>query len=569
MKNISIVGRIRIISIGVIFIFSVFILFYLLPMQNQNVERQVELKLQNLVESQIKTLEHYYSRYENGEITESEAKEEALRLIESARYNENDYFWVNDENANVIMHSTNSSLNNTDQSQMQDPDGVKIFSEFASTGKNGGSGFVRYMWPKKEGEDPEPKLSFVQGFKPWGYIVGTGIWIDDLNALKNSVRNVSLTVMTILILIVLAMIYFVQRTIKMTLKEIIQKSEEYSDHDYRNRIEVDSNDELGKIAGSFNRSVDNLREIVGEINTINTTLNNNSESLNHLTHTLSENAMETTEASNDINEIIQHTTRSTTEMSERVEEIRDAVESIATRATEGAMTTRDVADRAIKLEEDASASSDKANKLYHEAKEKLTLAINDSKSVQEINVLAKTILAITAKTNLLALNASIEAARAGEAGRGFSVVADEIGALAAQSSQTADSIREIVEIVNDSVSRLAESGDELLEFIDTQVLVDYKKLMTTSTQYTKDADTFNGIMMDLSAASEELNASMDAILNTINNLAESAENGSKGVSKIKDMNETLSVDAQKITRINQDMNQIIERFTNMVSKIKY
>jgi methyl-accepting chemotaxis protein len=233
------------------------------------------------------------------------------------------------------------------------------------------------------------------------------------------------------------------------------------------------------------------------------------------------------------------------------------------------MTTRDVADRAIKLEEDATASSDKANLLYHEAKEKLTIAINDSKSVQEINVLAKTILAITAKTNLLALNASIEAARAGEAGRGFSVVADEIGVLAAQSSQTADSIREIVEIVNDSVSRLADSGDELLNFIDTQVLVDYKKLITTSNQYTKDADTFNGIMMDLSAASEELNASMDAILSTINDLAESAESGSQGVTKIKDMNETLSVDAQKITRINQDMNQIIERFTNMVTKIRY
>lgn len=569
MKNISIVSRIRIISIGVIFVFAVFILFYLLPLQNQNVELQVELKLKNLVEAQIKTLEHYYSRFENGEMTEAEAKNEALRLIESARYNTEDYFWVNDENANVIMHAINPSLNNTDQSQLQDPEGVKIFSEFALIGKDGGDGFVRYMWPKSEGEAPEPKLSYVQGFKPWGYIVGTGIWIDDLDALKNSVRNISLTVMSILILLVLVVIYFVQRTIKLTLNEILKKSEEYSDHDYRNRIEVDSKDELGKIAGSFNRSVDNLREIVGEIGIINSTLNSNSNSLSRLTHTLSENATETTDVSNDINEIIQQTTRSTTDMSERVEEIRDAVESIATRATEGAMTTRDVADRAIKLEEDATASSDKANQLYYKAKEKLTLAINDSKSVQEINVLAKTILAITAKTNLLALNASIEAARAGEAGRGFSVVADEIGALAAQSSHTADSIREIVEIVNDSVSRLAESGDELLSFIDTQVLVDYKKLMTTSAQYTKDADTFNGIMMDLSAASEQLNASMDAILDTINELAESAEQGSKGVIKIKDMNATLSEDAQKITKINQDMNDIIERFTNMISKIKY
>lgn len=570
MKNISLINRIRIISIGTITVFAIFILFYLLPLQSRHVENQVELKLQNLVESQIKTLEYYHDRFVQGELSEEVAQAEALKLIEIARYNEDvDYFWVNDEQANVIMHPINPALNNTNQSEMADEDGVRIFSEFARVAQDGRNGFVRYRWPKTPGDSPEPKLSYVEGFSPWGYIVGTGIWIDDLDALKNSVRNTSLIVLTALILLVTAFVTLIQRVMKKTLKEITTKSEAYSNYDYRNRILVDSKDELGKIATSFNHSVDNLREMVSEMTQFNQTLSNNSSTLTGLTDTLLENAEETTSVSDDINDIIQHTTSATKEMADRVEEVRDAVESIATRATEGAMTTHDVAARASQLEQDALSATERANNLYNEAKEQMTHAIEDSKSVSEIDTLANKIIAITGKTKLLALNASIEAARAGEAGRGFSVVADEIGLLAMQSTETADHIQRIVEIVTGSVSKLAESSNALLEFIDAQVLADYKKLQNTSSQYTQDADTFNTIMMDLSAASQELNASMDAILSTINDLSESAQKGSHGVTKIRDMNESLSNDAERVTQINQEMKAIVDRFTQLISKIKY
>lgn len=570
MKNISLINRIRMISIGIITVFAVFILLYLLPLQSKNVERQVEVKLQNLVEAQIKTLELFHQRYLAGELTEEVAREEALKLIEVARYNGNvDYFWVNDEQANVIMHPINSALNNTNQSELADEDGVRIFSEFAKTAKAGGSGFVRYRWPKATGAVPELKISYVQGFAPWGYVVGTGIWIDDLDALKNSVRNTSLFVLTLLILLVFIFVYAIQRIIKKTLKEITSKAEAYSAYDYRESIFVESKDELGKIASAFNHSVDNLKEMVREMMAFNQTLASSSDTLTDLTGALLENAEETTSVSDDINQIIQHTTAATSDMSERIEEVRDAVESIAIRATEGAMTTHDVAERASQLEKDATKATEKANHLYVEAKAHMTEAIKESKSVSEINTLANQIIAITGKTKLLALNASIEAARAGEAGRGFSVVADEIGILAVQSTETADHIHSIVEIVTNSVAKLADSSHALLAFIDEQVLSDYRKLQETSTQYTKDAETFNIIMMDLSAASQELNASMDAILTTVTELSESAERGSYGVSKIRDMNEILSADADKVSRVNLEMKNIIERFSALIEKIKH
>jgi methyl-accepting chemotaxis protein len=569
MKNMSIITRIRVLSFSIILIFATFILFYLLPLQSDSLQEQVETRLQNLVQSQIKTIEYYYAEAESGNLTQDKAKELALKAVEISKYNEKDYFWVNDEKGFVIMHSSNPALNNTDQSQLTDADGVKIFTEFANVAKNGNNGFVHYRWAKSKDVEATHKLSYVEGFKPWGFIVGTGIWVDDLDEIKNHVRNITLIVLLGIVLLVIIAVYIVQRITQKTLKEITDKAMAYSDYDYREIIEIDSKDELGKIATSFNKSVDNLRQIVKEINSCTLTLSSNSNSLNDLTSALSKNAEETTSASDDINHVIQQTTVSTNHIANLVEEVRDGVESIATRATEGAMTTHDVASRATQLKEDATASSHGANEIYHKVREELSSAIVQSKSVEEINVLASTILAITSKTNLLALNASIEAARAGEAGRGFAVVADEISDLAAQSSKTADSIRSIVGIVHNSVSRLADSSNDLLSFIDAQVLADYKKLIDTSTQYNKDADTFNGIMMDLSAASEELNASMDAILETINDLAASATSGSIGVTKIRDMNEALSGDAEHVSKVNNDMKKVVESFTEIIGRIKY
>lgn len=569
MKNISITNRIRILGFSILAVFAAFVMFYLLPLQNHSLEEQVEVKLQNLVQTQINTMVYYHSLIASGDMTEEEAKASALKAIEVARYNENDYFWVNDEKAIVVMHPINPALNNTDQSQLADKNGVKLFTEFAKVAKNGGSGFVHYLWPKAKDATPEPKVSYVQGFAPWGYIVGTGIWIDDLDAIKSRVTITSFVVLILLFLFVIGMVFWMQRVTKKAFIEIQTRTDAYAEYDYRDLIAVENKDEMGKIAKAFNQSILNLKEIVSEIASFNSVLQGNSNSLNDLTHALSGNADETNAASDDINDVIQQTTKSTNHIAELVGEVRDAVESIAIRATEGAMTTHDVAERATQLEEDAESASLKANDIYNNVRTKLSTAIDDSKSVHEINVLASTILDITNKTNLLALNASIEAARAGEAGRGFAVVADEIGVLATQSSATADNIRHIVGIVNDSVTRLAEASNALLDFMDVQVLTDYKKLLQTSTQYNKDADTFNGIMMDLSAASEELNASMDAILETITDLSESAEHGALGVKRIRDMNQILRDEAEQVTRVNSDMKAMISKFGGIIDRIKY
>lgn len=568
MKNISLMNRLRLIALVIILLFASFILAYLLPRQGSQIEAQVETKLENLVQTQLGTLEYYYKAYEEGLMSEEDAQAQALRTLETVRYNESDYFWVNDASAMVIMHPTNPGLNGTDQSTLADANGVKIFSEFARIGADGGSGFVRYEWPKVKDGEPLPKLSYVKGFKPWNYVVGTGIWIDDLNIIKNETRNLALLILAGVILVAVLLTYWVQHITKQSLDAITKRSEAYENYDYTQLIEVETRDELGKIATAFNHTITNLKVLIAQLVTFNQQIEKNSGTLTQLTDGLSDSAAQTEESSTHMAHVISETDQATRSMADKIQEVRDAVESIAERATEGAMTTKTVAERANDIQEDALKASTNANTLYERVKTQLEEAIDDSKRVNNIIGLADNIIDITEQTNLLALNASIEAARAGEAGRGFSVVADEISKLAAQSSETADSIQSIVKVIIGSVDKLAGFSESLLEFIDVQVLPDYRKLQETGVKYREDAEVFNDIMMNLSAASEELNASMDAILETIQELSESAENGARGVEVISDMNQELSQDATKVKAINDSMIEMIEELKGVLGKIK-
>lgn len=195
-------------------------------------------------------------------------------------------------------------------------------------------------------------------------------------------------------------------------------------------------------------------------------------------------------------------------------------------------------------------------------------AIEKSKAVEQIDILSSSILDITNQTNLLALNASIEAARAGEAGRGFAAVADEISKLADQSSQAVNRIQTVVKEVNESVENLCSASGKILEFVDLEVKPDYEKLVSISEQYNHDASTFNGIMMDLSATSEELNASMDSIADITKEMTGALEMGSESVNTISGyVNEVLDK-TQNLTVLNGENLNSVKTLSGKTEQIK-
>ncbi|MCM1268376.1 MAG: methyl-accepting chemotaxis protein [Bacteroidales bacterium] len=202
------------------------------------------------------------------------------------------------------------------------------------------------------------------------------------------------------------------------------------------------------------------------------------------------------------------------------QEMGNAIENVAAKAGEAAEQSGEITKRAGEQYRASKHSAEEAFSLYQETKADLEHAIEDSRKVGEINTLTEEILAISSKTNLLALNASIEASRAGEAGRGFAVVANEIRELADNSRQAVDKIRQVTEEVVDNVDFLSKNSGKLLEFMTGKVIEDYKAMIELASTYEKDAVFYGGISADLGAASQEMSVSMTEINESIASITE-------------------------------------------------
>lgn len=249
------------------------------------------------------------------------------------------------------------------------------------------------------------------------------------------------------------------------------------------------------------------------------------------------------------------------------EELGNAVENVAKKAEEAAGQSSDIIDRAGKQYEASKRSADEAVSIYQATKGEMEQAIADSKRVEEINALTEEILAISSKTNLLALNASIEAARAGEAGKGFAVVAEEIRELADNSRQAVDKIRNVTEGVVDNVSFLSETSSRLLEFMTGKVIEDYKGMTELAEMYEKDAEFYGDISGDLGAASQEMSASMAEINDSIvvvtelvGEIAESMESMSRSAVDSNENSGAVMKQVEELFRLSELLNQTVASF---------
>jgi methyl-accepting chemotaxis protein len=172
------------------------------------------------VEVAYSILEKYHASFQSGVLSEEDAKRAALEQIAAMRYGGGDYFWVNDLKPAMVLHPIKADLNGKDLSDFKDPQGKHLFVDFVKVCRESGEGFVDYLWPKPGSDKPVPKISYVRLFSPWGWIVGSGIYVDDIQADVNSLRLSFLGVLGLFALLGLTGTWIVSRSIAKPITDV-------------------------------------------------------------------------------------------------------------------------------------------------------------------------------------------------------------------------------------------------------------------------------------------------------------------------------------------------------------
>lgn len=352
------------------------------------------------------------------------------------------------------------------------------------------------------------------------------------------------------------------------LTQLINRTAEL-DLKYDNQYEylTKNKDETGTIAKAMFHTRAVLREMAGSLISISSKVLDNAETLEKLSIDVRENAHDNSATTEQLSAGMEETAASTQEMTAAIHEIENNVRMISTRVKEGSGVSGQITERALALQHDAVTSTENAKQIYGSVRGEMQKAIEQSGAINEINVLADTILSITSQTNLLALNAAIEAARAGDAGRGFAVVAGEIRKLAEKSSETAAGIQGVVKNVYNSVEQMIEHSEAMLTFIDQNVLGDYERLTEVSQQYNSDASTINELMNQFEEAADHLNETVSSIAIAVNEVAATVNEGAIGVQDIAEKTADIvektfheATMADENTQSAKEMQVLVEKF---------
>ncbi len=506
--------------------------------QTMNTSRADNTK--HLVEAAHSILEQYHNLETEGVLTLEQAQEQAASAIGSLRYENGNYFWIQNTNLEMVMHPIKPDLIGKDLSGIKDTEGKFLFVAMDDIARAEGEGVVPYMWPEVGGTKPVRKIGYVKGFSEWNWIVGSGVYTTDIQVAFWKSAPWQISISMIIFAVVTALSFYIGRSISkpLSLASTALRDIAEGDRDLTKRLDVEGKDELTDMAQSFNAIVSKLNNTLVEVK-------NSTAQVEHFSLELNEHI----KGSKDVLEKQQMQSKTAVQA---IMEMVQTVSEIARNAEGAASSAQDANCEAEAGQGVVEQAKESVNNLAGDVQQVSVAIKNLNADSQSISSVLEVIRGIAEQTNLLALNAAIEAARAGEQGRGFAVVADEVRTLAARTQSSTEEIRNMIESLQNgsdkavitmgngektteiTVDRAAEAGQSLASIVSA-------------------INSISELNLQIASAAEEQSAAVKEIDQSISLMAEYSTSSHQGIEKTSDT-------SRRLTELSGRLKQLVGQF---------
>ncbi|MCE9942902.1 methyl-accepting chemotaxis protein [Aeromonas rivipollensis] len=448
LRQWSIGRRLSLVTLMVLALLGL-LLFFCLQIYQQGLMGEKSRQTRAQVETAYSLVAGFEARVRKGELDEGRAKAEALAAIKGLRYGEEDYFWINDSHPTMVMHPMKPELDGKDLSGVEDKQGLRLFVAFADLAKAQGAGEVAYYWPKPGVEEPVRKISYIKRFAPWDWIIGTGVYVDDVEAQYQEVLRTLLGIGLVLAILLFAVVGLIVRSIVVPLSQSVSALGNIArgEGDLRFRLPESGRDELSQLSVNFNLFAGQMAQLVGRSQQITA---QNREQAHQLAQIVDRTGAIVTGQEQDtlrVASAMEQMTVSSREVGQHAAQAAEAADSALNLARHGRQVVAQTRETISQLADEMVETVQAVSQLEQET--------------QQIGSVLDVIRGVAEQTNLLALNAAIEAARAGEQGRGFAVVADEVRTLATRTHSSTDEIRQMIQRLQEGAGRVVSGITQL------------------------------------------------------------------------------------------------------------
>ncbi|MBB1371409.1 methyl-accepting chemotaxis protein [Pseudoalteromonas sp. SR45-4] len=522
--------------VGIVVLGLVILSISSLSNQYQALKNEQYLKTQNLVETAYSVIDHFYNLEQSNTLTQQQAQSQALATISALRYDNTNYFWINDYHPKMIMHPFKPDLNGTDLTNNKDPDGTALFVEMVKVTQQAGSGFVPYKWPKPGKDKPVDKIAFVKGFNQWQWVIGSGVYLDSIDGAFAEQRNLIIINAVVMIIALIILSYFIGKSIitPTRLAADMMKDISQGEGDLTRSLDETGNDEISELSHSFNAFILKMHESL-------THVSQSAHDVNQHAHTVDE-ASKTSqsfiELQNDSSTQVAAAMEQMTHQIHDVSRNAEAAEQAANDAASNASSGKNVVANTITAIETLSSNIETVSRVTAD----LASESNNIGSVLEV------IRSISEQTNLLALNAAIEAALAGEHGRGFAVVADEVRTLASRTGKSTDEIQAMITKLQNGAKAAVEAVKSS-QALSASTVEQASSANTSLNEIERLVSVITEMNSQIARATEQQTLAADEVNLRINDLANSTKESLDNTKQLTGASEQLKQSSLQLSSV--------------------